>query len=227
MASAADVARLRRANAGIVEHVSTDLTTFWGSLNLAKPEAARNALLEFVPLLVAQYGDVAATVAADWYDELRASAGVRGRFAAVMAATAPEDAIAGSVRYGAGHLFTDNPSATLAFLEGSVSRMALQAGRDTIVGSTRADPQADGWYRISGGGCDFCDFLAGRGAVYREATVDFAAHDRCRCGVAPSWDPSRPEADVQQYVASERTSAMTPDQRAAHSEQIRNALAKG
>src|SRR5690625_5715142 len=45
----------------------------------------RSALLGFVPELTRTYGDAAATVAADWYDEQRALAGAPGRFRAVMA----------------------------------------------------------------------------------------------------------------------------------------------
>jgi hypothetical protein len=52
--------------------------------------------------------------------------------------------------------------------------------------------------------------LAGRGAVYRRDTADFAAHDHCRCGAAPSWDPSAPEVSVQQYEATERKANARP-----------------
>jgi len=225
MASRSDVNQLRTANDGIVRLATRDLTKFWGSLNLAKPDAARDALLEFIPTLVTEYGDIAATVAADWYDNLRVAAGIRGTFAAVLADGVPDAAVTSTVRFGAGHLFTDVPSGTLDFLSGAVSKYVLQPGRDTIVGSARADPSAHGWYRISGGGCSFCEMLAGRGAVYREDSADFAAHDHCKCGVAPSWDKTRPEADVMQYEASQRTSSMTPEQKANHNESLRFYLA--
>jgi hypothetical protein len=30
--------------------------------------------------------------------------------------------------------------------------------------------------------------LIGRGAVYSEATADFAAHDHCKCSAVPAFD---------------------------------------
>ncbi|MBK0296290.1 hypothetical protein IAE22_29520, partial [Bacillus sp. S34] len=41
------------------------------SLDLTRPESARDELIEFVPQLVREYGDVAATVAAEWYEQVR------------------------------------------------------------------------------------------------------------------------------------------------------------
>lgn len=227
MASRPELVQLRSANKGIVTLVHRDLARFWGTLDLAKPQAARDALLAFIPPLVTQYGDVAATVSADFYDSLRLSDGVRGKFSAVMADGPSDDRVTQTVRYGAGHLFTDTPDKTTAFLEGALSRLVLESGWDTIVESTRRDPQSSGWYRISGGGCSFCDGLAARGAVYSESSVDFAAHNACQCGCMPSWDPSRPEADVQQYEASRRVSSMTDEEHADHNTAIRDWLSSG
>lgn len=208
MASRDDVAALRAANDDLVTIVKRDLNSFWRTLDLSKPEAARDALIEYLPALVSEYGDMAATISADWYDEMRVKAGVTGRFAALAADSVGADVVEAEVRYAAGALFTDAPASALSILEGATARYVLNAGRDTIVNSSKKDPKAGGWYRISGGGCDFCNMLAARGAVYKEATADFAAHDHCRCGVAPSWDPSRPEADVKQYEGSKRMDAI-------------------
>jgi len=38
--------------------------------------------------------------------------------------------------------------------------------------------------------CDFCLMLESRGAVYKEWTVDFQAHDSCACTAAPEWEES-------------------------------------
>lgn len=61
------------------------------------------------------------------------------------------------------------------------SRHALNGGRDTIDQHV-ATNQALGWRRITAASaCSFCSMLAGRGAVYSEATVGFQAHDGCNC----------------------------------------------
>jgi hypothetical protein len=66
--------------------------------------------------------------------------------------------------------------------QGSMTRLVLNGGRETVLGTVAADPQAVGFQRVLGGrGCDFCRLLAGRGAVYTEDTAGFDAHDRCGC----------------------------------------------
>lgn len=205
MASRPDVERLRSANAGLVRIVTADLNGFWGSLNLSRPEAARDALLDFLPALVTKYGDAAATVAADWYSDVRNAAGVRGPFVPLLAEAVDSDRVASTVRFAAQHLFTDDPSQTLASLSGAVSKYALEPGRQTIVESAIRDPRASGWKRVTrGGGCDFCRMLEGRGGVYKEATAHFASHGHCHCAAVPSWDEHAPEVDVRAYVASQR-----------------------
>lgn len=67
-------------------------------------------------------------------------------------------------------------------LRGASTRMVMKGGRDTITHVVHVDPAAAGWERvIEPGACSFCAMLAGRGAVYKESTVDFRAHDHCHC----------------------------------------------
>lgn len=227
MATSTDVALIRAANQGLVNLALRDLNAFWASLNLDRPEAARDALLRFLPELTARYGEGAATVAADWYDDLRLDAGVQPGFRAQVAEPVPAVAVRRRTRFGAQHLFTDLPGQTLTFLSGAVTKYVLQPGWETIIQSSIADPAAVGWRRETRpGACDFCRMLAGRGGVYKESTVRFAAHDDCGCVAVPSWDASAPEVDVMAYVASERTSRMTPAQREAHSERVRDWMAR-
>ena len=85
------------------------------------------------------------------------------------------------------HYAKDNPpdnSATMAGdgLAGAATRLVLAGGRDTVTGTAPHDPMAKGWERvIEPGACGFCAMLAGRGAVYKESTVNFRAHDHCNC----------------------------------------------
>lgn len=72
----------------------------------------------------------------------------------------------------------------------SAMRHALNGGRATILRTVASDPDAVGWRRVtSGRACEFCSMLAGRGAVYREATATFDAHDGCSCSAEPVWTP--------------------------------------
>jgi len=208
--SSADVQVLRAAQEDISSLVVRDLRAMFRSLDLSRPDASAAALREFVPVLVSTYGDMAASLAADWYDEVRASAGIAGRFRASMSPSPYLDAAEPMARRAAGALFTATPSDALVTLEGAVGKYALAAARETIATSSYRDPQSSGWHReVRAGGCDFCKMLAGRpGDVYKESTAHFAAHDHCNCVAVQSWDASAREVPVDVYKASERTTKL-------------------
>lgn len=225
MVGQAEVTQLRQVQSGILALLSESLTAFFASLDLAKPDVARDALLEYLPLLVEQYGDAGAAAAADWYDEARDAERVRGRYRAQVAAPVATDVVEASVRFSAGHLYTATPALALPSLLSSASKQVLLPARFTVMRATERDPRAVGWQRVTrSGGCKFCRFLAQRGAVYRERVADFAAHGDCNCATVPSWDQDAPEVDVQAYVASRKTAAMSPAERAEHTAKLRDAV---
>ncbi|HLR96594.1 MAG TPA: hypothetical protein VK053_18870, partial [Jiangellaceae bacterium] len=192
---------LRDSVAGLVAYAAADLDTLWAGLVSA--DQAREALMDVLPALVETYGRAAATVAADWYDDTRIEQGVRGRFTAAPAALR-EPGADELARWGIDPLFGRNPDwgAARTLVAGGLQRRIANASRETIMNSSNADPQAEGWQRTGSGDCDFCNLLIGRGAVYSEATADFAAHDNCRCAAQPSWK-GRPRP-VRPYTPSVR-----------------------
>jgi hypothetical protein len=69
---------------------------------------------------------------------------------------------------------------------GAMARLVLNAGRSTVLESIKTDPKARGWERVlGGGGCDFCQMLAGR--VYPTDNAGFDAHDHCGCTAEPAY----------------------------------------
>lgn len=67
---------------------------------------------------------------------------------------------------------------------GSLSRLAMTGGRDTILESVQASRRAVGYSRItSGNACSFCSGLAGEAS----APDAFAAHDHCSCTAEPTF----------------------------------------
>lgn len=75
----------------------------------------------------------------------------------------------------------------LTLASGAMSRLVLNAGRSTVTETIRTDPRATGWRRVlGGGGCDFCQDLAGR--VYPTDNADFEAHGKCGCTSEPVYD---------------------------------------
>jgi hypothetical protein len=183
---------MRSATSNILTLALADLANAWDRLDLTDPEAARDTLLRLMPALSDTYGALAAAVAADWYDDLRRDRGLAGAFSAQPADTVDLERVEGSTRRIAGHLWTDTPEAALPALSGRLGKYVLQPGRDTIREAVRLDPSNPRWARIpsSPKPCDFCQMLAGRGAVYlSEDTADGNDyHDHCGCIASPMWD---------------------------------------
>lgn len=225
MATAAQVAQFRAANASIVAAVERDLDNFFGHVDLSNPARALNALLQYIPLLTQRYGEIAAALAADWYEELRADAVEQGIVAAIGRAVSYDvitaDPVAQRVAresvQAAKYLLEtqDTPDAFISRLRGNVTRYVLQPSRDTITRNAHRDRAARGWARYTRPGtCDFCAALSGRGGVYTEQSARFASHDHCNCVTAPVFDPHAEKVDVRaEYIASAKTASMSPEQR--------------
>lgn len=195
---------LRNNVAALTTLANGDLAALWRQVDTAVQ--AREALQDVLPALVETYGAAAATIAADWYDDLRDKTGAGRRFAAIPVEINDPGADV-LARWGVAPLFSADPdwSAAKTLIEGGLQRRIANASRDTVRISSLADPGADGWQRVGGGGCDFCAMLIGRGAVYSEASADFASHDHCRCAAMPAFTGApRP---VKPYTPSTRQSA--------------------
>lgn len=166
----------------LVRLAHIDLAALWRHVSDAI--VARKLLAGILPDLTAVYGSAAGTLAADWYDELRDQRRITGRFSALVADVPPvaqTEAVAG---WAVTSLFSSEPDfdGALSAAQGGLQRLIANVGRDTITGSSIADPKARGWQRSTAGGCDFCQSLDGR--IYSE-NGDFPAHDHCRCAAFP------------------------------------------
>lgn len=211
MPTRADVTRLVRGQRRIADYAADDLRRLFASFDLSSPDRVRDALLEVVPQLVQEYGDLAAVVAAEWYEEVRDAPGT---FQARLGRSAAEEAVVGNVRYAARHLYTDDPAATIDVLHGAMQRHIAYSGRDTIARSAGADPARPRYARVPAGGrtCAFCEMVASRGFVYASAkhAGEFEKyHDDCNCQIVPSWDAERahiegydPDAMYARYKAA-------------------------
>lgn len=178
----APVTRLRRGVALLANELAADLTVVWREVERAAD--AGKALHDILPALIEQYGLAAGTIAAEWYDELRAKRGIGGSFTAIPADI--PDVGAHALVGWALDTATDYTAFQTLVLGGSQRRVANFA-RQTVTVSSTIDPKARGWQRVGVGECDFCQMLIGRGAVYSEATADFQSHDHCHCYAEPAW----------------------------------------
>lgn len=187
--------RFEQANNGIADLVERDLQLFLAALNFDRPQSVQAALFEFVPALVSEYGDVAASVAADWYEELRDLEGVGGSFRAPLAPPVPVAQVNGRLGFATrpdGPLWTGDTATLSAFVGMMSNEYALQPGRETVMQAAHKDNAA--YARVpEPGACKFCIMLASRGFVYSQSTVGDTKkfHGKCRCNPMPIWDETR------------------------------------
>lgn len=206
---------LRSETADLVRMADRDLSRLWRLV--AQGASAETALRDLLPAIVTEYGALGGALAAEWYDDMREKAGVRGRFAASPVA-ADDRGTQALIGWALAKAADDN--SLRALILGGTQRRIADHVRYTVAESSVADPGARGWQRVGVGGCKdgFCDMLIGRGAVYTEATAAFASHDNCKCSAVPAFEgqpiPVKPftpslrtatdadRARVREYIAS-------------------------
>lgn len=181
------VDQYRRDLDELVRLANVDLEVLWRQVDDAI--VARELLADILPALTEVYGSAAGSLAADWYDEVRAENEIRGRFSAIVAELPPREQTDSLAVWAVSDLFTAEPQFARALdnAQGGLQRLIADMGRQTVTGSTLSDPGARGWMRQTAGGCGFCQMIASRGAVYSEATVNFGSHRNCRCVAVPAW----------------------------------------
>lgn len=188
MATLTAEARRHRADLNeLVSLANNDLRILFRQFTTA--DAARDGLLDVLPRFVNIYGSAAATLGADWYDDLRDASDARGRFSAIPADLPDSGRTDALARWGVSPLYAAEPdfATTLVKVSGGLQRIIANADRQSVMGSSVADRSARGWARVGAGECEFCQMLIGRGAVYTEATADFDSHDHCGCIAVPEW----------------------------------------
>jgi hypothetical protein len=176
----------------LVVLAQADLLTFWATLDPQDAVATSAALQVFMPELMNQYGDVAATVAANFFDDIREAANVKRAYRAVLSEPLPAEQIQASTRAVIQPLFgVSDPEQALSNLNDVTDRLVKQAGRNTVELNVAKDPVKARYARVPTGAktCAFCLALASRGAVYLSKTsAAHGYHGDCDCVPTPMWD---------------------------------------
>ena len=205
-----DVERLRAAEAETVDMASQFIRDLVDMLDWSTPEAARENLIDVVPAWVQEFGDVASSVAADWYEDTRPAA--LGSYSARTVGAASEDQIRASLRALLGD--TADAEAAITAITGGIQRLIQYSGRATIARNVSLDPAEVRFARVPSGvkTCAWCEMLASRGFVYytREAAGALMQyHDGCDCVLTASWDAENayiagydPDAMYERYLAA-------------------------
>jgi hypothetical protein len=189
----------------ITTRLLAELRALWPKLPTGR-ELQPTLRYDVLPAIAHEYGDAAATLAADWYDTQRESLGVPGRFTADLAPEPAEDLIRAVSNWATKppEVTTLNLETAQVRTEAAAQKLVADMHRDTIKLSTARDPNARGWGRFTEpGACDFCLMLSARGGVYTAATVRFGSHDHCHCLAGPVWNENRAQVDV--YKRSPRS----------------------
>ncbi|MFI1799432.1 hypothetical protein ACH427_19075 [Streptomyces sp. NPDC020379] len=186
----------RRRQAALLRVMNVEFESGWRRYEAAPagPETEQ-AWTAVVARLVRKYGTASATLAADYYDQARRTAGHHTPFTVPVAEPPPLEQITASRRWSANqaHKAADRAAAKVLADGGteaaaqqardnpalrrqardreaaSAQRLAALPGRRTIESATRHDPSALGWARVTEGPCcSFCAVLIIRGPVYAE-----------------------------------------------------------
>lgn len=209
--------------AALVSLIPDVLRQAWPLLDLHDLKATMPAFTAAVRAIVQRYGQASAAGALAYYQQERRAASVPGRPVSKLAPSPADSVIESAVSWATTDLYGPiSPEAetkALKQLDESVSQLVLNQGRDTIIGAVQQDKYARAWVRVtSPGACSFCQMLALRGAVYRDARaagkgskgasgtafagggLDFKVHDNCRCHAEPvftAYEPSAHMRDMQ------------------------------
>lgn len=195
-----DTATLRHRDAQLALRAATvrDVLRLWPALDLTRLDRTYPAWADAVSLLVTRNRQTSAGLAAAYVRAFRAVKIGLEPAPIVLASALDAEQLAISLRVAsliavkrataAGFDLTQVSDKASVLTSGTVARLVMDAGRDTVLQTVAADPKARGWHRVLGGhGCDFCRMLAGRGAVYTATTGRFHAHDHCGCSAEPVY----------------------------------------
>lgn len=225
--SGARVARWRQAQLGLTTLLLRDLRGLRRLVDPARLQATVPTWIEAVTALAARYSEVAATLAADFYDGERDAAGVSGTFTVPLAGAPPGEQVDASLRWATKDLWpraeadaTDAQlepldvrlAAAMTKADGATQKLVADRGRATLRQAVDGDPGAVAYARAAAlGACSFCKLMASRGAVYanaqtagRDANDRFTGdasvvkfHNNCHCGIVPVFRGQRFELSPQ------------------------------
>lgn len=162
-------------------------------------EASYQRLMVAALPLVRDYNGRSAGTASDYFDAFRRAEKIPATARPVIAPPPPDSQILGTLHVtgidmtrraiAAGQSAQAAMRTGLTRNSGTVTRLVLAGGRDTVALSAEADRRCLGYARVTADNpCAFCAMVAGRGPVYSEDSVDFEAHDHCSCGAEPHYE---------------------------------------
>ncbi|MDP5310385.1 VG15 protein [Streptomyces poriferorum] len=210
-----DADRYRAAQRGLSRLLVRDVRRLRRLIIPSRLQASMPDWFTAMQEVVDQYARTSAALGADFYDAQRDAAGVPGSFTVPVPDPPPAEQAESSLRWATKDVWErdlDDPQTTDAQrksldvrleqaekkAEAVAQKLVADTGRGTVQEAVRQDRQATAWARAAAlGACAFCKMLAVRGAVYKQDTVRFQAHDGCHCGVLPIFRGQRFELSAK------------------------------
>jgi len=164
----------------------------------------RNATIAIMQPACGASSTMAARLAAEFYNGLRARFGIDDGFTAEVDSLREPEATEGAVRAFAHELDSSMPNVSefqrLCF--GRIDYETRRAANMCIAHNASRDPRKPRWARVPAGAetCPWCMMLASRGFAYHSEEAADHNHSGCDCKVIPSWDKS---PEVQSYDPKE------------------------
>ena len=196
--------------ATLADALAQQLPAAWGALlDIDDLEPSLPGFIAGVSALVHTYGRTSGAIAARYYQAARDAAGISGKVTIVPAKPPVYGELDTGIRWATKGLWSEDPDidAAQSLVQGVAERATLDVGRNTLLEAIHRDRHARGWARVvEPGACSFCIMLATRGAVYRQVSGNFRAHNNCRCTLEPIFGPWEPSAQMRQWQALYKSS---------------------
>jgi len=199
-----DVDLQRQGLDDLILLAKAELVELWPALPADDAPQLKAELPDVMLALVAEYGSMAALLAADWYTELRQDAQAETSYLTVLAATATAEAMASEIGYAGSGAYV-SPTKALIDAAAVLDKFVGYGHRDTVDLNVSFDPEPGvTWARLAqDDACAFCAMLATRtdyrsqgdalivtGAGSRPSrqgkrSLGEKYHDDCRCVAVP------------------------------------------
>lgn len=180
MPTSAQISPLRKNLATVAKLARRELDGLWATMDRSDMVKVRQALEEFFPILIEQYGNVASIAAADWYES------VYQEYATLVGANVNTEQVNARMRWAITEAFGGDPDQAAATLGMVTDELVKQFGRDTVQLSAGSNGRRFARVPTGGETCGFCLMLGSRGFVYTsesEAGQMAKYHGDCDCAV--------------------------------------------
>ena len=178
-----------------------------------EPVEAIEVLLDYMPELVHQFGDLAVEEATQWYVEsFEGKESFTANYAPESVRLERERQLRKQLReYVAQQEEAEKLRRLGEFVKQKAGHVVSASARNTTLRNIRRDPRKPRWARVPQGEttCAFCVMLASRGFAYwtkGTAGTDFASlgsrfHKDCDCKVVPEWAAGEvPDYDPRKFL---------------------------